>query len=429
MVSHLNKSLCISVVLTLLCTDNLSAQFQNAGGDAQRSGFVQVDGPLKEPEILWEHNLGVIGISDTQPVIDVDGNIYVTGCPVNQKTWEEDFDPIGTLVSLSPEGEVNWRYDWTWNKNQQNTWSQLTGPILVGKDLVAMGSRFGWLRCWNRHTGDMLWERRLTAGTDPITSTPIADSEGNIYVHVRDIPTLRKIDSRTGQYIWVHKFIDDSIGNTSSPTLSHDQKTVYIGRTARDIGYLYAIDTVEGNCRWAWSPEVSKGHSFAWNIPIVDQQGTVYIQDEEFANLYAVHDLGKVHAFKWSYKKEGRGVPRVGAVDNEAIYSCFNQPQPFLFAVDLNGQEKWSRSFSEGRGIAGLVVGNKAVYFGMSGTGQVIAVNKQTGEVLWAKQVGTANSSFSEGLSLGADGTLYVPVNGTPSHPKMAFIIALKSNE
>ena len=417
--------------LFLLCiakADSLFAQFENAGGDPQRSGYVQVDGPVTEPDILWEHSLGVIGISDTQPVLDAEGNIYVTGCPVNQKSWQESFDPKGTFVSLDPQGNVRWRYDWTWDRNQQNTWSHLTGPILVGEELVAMGSRFGWFRCWNRNTGELKWERRLTAGSDPITSTPIADREGNIYVHVRDIPTLRKIDSRTGQYLWIHKFVDEGIGNTSSPTLSHDQQTVYIGRTVRGVGYLYAIDTKEGTYGWAWSPELSRGHSFAWNIPIVDQQGTVYIQDEEFANLYAVHDLGKVHAFKWSYKKDGKGVPRLGAVDNEAIYSSFNKPQPLFFAVDLTGKEKWTHRFTEGRGTAGLVVGNKAVYFGMSGTGTVVALDKQTGEILWTKQVGTPESSFSEGLTLGADGTLYVPVNGTPSHPGMACVVALKAN-
>lgn len=405
----------------------LMAQFANAGGDPQRSGFVKVDGPIAEPEVLWEHHLGVIGITDTQPVLDEAGNLYVTGCPVNKKSWQEPFDPTGTFVCLDPNGNVRWRYDWTWNKNKQNTWSQLTGPVLVGEDLVAMGSRFGWFRCWNRKTGKLLWERKMANGTEPITSTPIADREGNLYVHVRDIPTLRKMEGKTGQYLWVHKFVDDGIGNTSSPTLSHDQKSVYIGRTVRDVGYLYSLNTETGAYQWAWSPEVSKGHSFAWNIPIVDQKGTIYIQDEEFANLYAVQDLGKVHAFKWSYKKEGRGVPRLGAVDEQAIYSSFNKPKPLLFAVDLTGKEKWTRHFKEGRGTAGLIVGNKAVYFGMSGTGKVFALNKQSSEILWSKQIGTPQSSFSEGLTLAPDGTLYVPVNGTPSHPKQACVVALKA--
>ncbi|MCA9078867.1 MAG: PQQ-like beta-propeller repeat protein [Planctomycetaceae bacterium] len=417
-----------SVVCYLTALSTVAqAEFPVAGANPQRSGHVDAMGPMSPPEVAWERGLGVHGISDTQPVIDQQGNLYVTGCPVNQKSWTFDADPRGTLVSLTPDGEVRWRYDWTWRADRQNTWSQLTGPVLVADNLVVMGSRFGWLRCWNRETGELQWERKLSPGTEPITSTPVADDAGYVYVHVRDIPTLRKIDARTGQYVWVHKFHDGTKGTTSSPTLSHDQQTAYIGRTARGVAYLYAINTADGSFKWAWSPEVSSGHSFAWGIPVVDRNGTVYIQDEEFAHLYAVRDLNKLHAFSWSYKREGKGSPRLMAVDHDAVYSSFNKPQTFLFSLTHDGQERWTRTLSEGRGTAGIVAGNGAIYFGINGTGNVYALSTETGDILWTKQVGTPDAGFSEGLTLGTNGVLYVPVTETPDHPDEPTIVALQA--
>lgn len=417
----------VAVVLAaFLCSHSLHAEFPVAGGNPQRSGFVAVAGPRTEPEILWERTLGVLGFPDTQPILDEQGNIYVTAGPENQKSWTSTAEPKGTLVSFDPQGNLRWRYDWTWDSKRRNTWSHLTGPVLVGQDLIAMGSRFGWFRCWNRKAGTLVWEQKLTPGHEPITSTPMADREGNLYVHVRDVPTLRKIDARTGQYLWIHKFADGSIGNTSSPTLSLDQNTVYIGRTARDIGYLYAIDARTGVLKWGWSPEKARGHSFAWGIPIIDSQGTIYLQDEEFAATYAIKDSGPIHAFQWAYKPQGRGLPRLAAVNEQTYMSSYNAPQPIVFGLSLKGEEKWSRRLEKGQSIGGMLATRDTLYFGLNGTGLVFALDTESGNILWQKQVGTSQAGFSEGLTLSPEGILHVPVSSTPDHPEEPSLVVLR---
>ena len=289
-----------------------------------------------------------------------------------------------------------------------------------------LGSRFGYYRCWNRDTGKLLWERKLTAGSDPITSTPVVDDAGFVYAHVRDIPNLRKIDSKSGQYVWIHRFVDGSIGNTSSPTLSHDQKTLYIGRTARGNAYLYAINTDDGTFKWAWSPDVGHGHAFAWSIPVIDDQGNIHIQDEEHAHFYAVKDLGKIHSRQFIYKRQGKGAPRIAATNHEAVFSSYNNPKPVIFALDREGRQLWSKQFESGE-TAGLVATRKAVYFGMNGTGNIYALDAATGETLWIKKVADHAVDFSEGLTLSSLGVLYAGVDGTPEHPNEATILALKA--
>lgn len=59
-----------------------------AGGNAQRSGFVDAECPLTEPNIYWQRSLGVRGESNLQPIINEQGNVYVSGSPVNYNLWK-----------------------------------------------------------------------------------------------------------------------------------------------------------------------------------------------------------------------------------------------------------------------------------------------------------------------------------------------------
>jgi len=53
----------------------------------------------------------------------------------------------------------------------------------------------------------------------------------------------------------------------------------------------------------------------------------------------------------------------------------------------------------------------------------------KNGNILWAKQAGKKNGSFSEGLSLSKDGVIYTGVDGTKKYPDYACIVALKSDK
>lgn len=420
----------IVAVLIFFSTSNLNAQFSASGGNAQRSGYVKAKAPLTEPGIYWERSLGVRGESDPQPIIDEQGNIYVAGSPINYKKWKYKKEtPKGAFVSFDAAGNERWRYEWSWEAEKNKyTWSQLTGPVLAKDSLVLLASRFGQLRCFNRFTGELKWECQLANNGEPVTSIPVVDKEGYIYIHVRDIPTLRKMNAETGEYIWIHRFVDNTIGNTSSPSLSYDEKTLYIGRTAKSVGYLYAMNTVDGTFKWAWSPEEAHGHSFAWSIPVVDDNGNIYIQDETMAYFYAVKDLGRIHNIQWTYKHKGDSNPRVAATNNKAVFSHYENEAGKLvvFALDKDGKELWTQILNEGTDIGGFVATDDAVYFGLNGTGKIMALDASTGKILWAKQVGKPNGNFSEGITIGKNGVIYTGVDGTKKDPDHAYVVALK---
>ena len=394
--------------------------FPMAGGNAQRTGYISADAPIEEPAILWQRPLGVEGDPNTQPIIDEAGNVYVTAAHGKTELTEAG-ERHGALVSFDPEGNERWRYTWSWDPTQRGSdgsTSQLSVPVLVPDGKIVMGLRWGWVRCWNRDTGELVWERDLSPDLTPITSAPVVDEAGYIYVYLRDTLLLHKIDSQTGDLSWVCRFPDGGKGNASSPALSHDQRTVYIGRTGNSVGYVYAIDAADGRIKWAWSPESATSHSFAWSVPAVDQDGAIFIQDEAKANCYMVRDLGPVHAIKWTFKRTGEGAPRLFAVDDCAVYSSCTDGQPVVFALSRSdGSLLWEHPFDEGAGVGGLVCARNAVCFGLDGTGKVIALNPATGNLLWQKQLGTPEAGFSEGLALDPGGRIYVCVTGTQEHP------------
>ena len=351
-----------------------AGEFSMAGGNPQRTSFVDASGPLTEPEVAWETALSVPGESATQPIVDDQGNLYVTGAPVGGENLPDPVVGKGALVSLDRQGRERWRYAWTWNPAdpaQRGSTSQLSVPVLAPGRRIVMGFRFGWLRCFDRDSGALVWERNLSEKKDPITSAPVIDRDGYLYVYVRDTLVLTKIDSATGKPVWAQPFPDGGKGNASSPALSHDQKTVYIERTGNSVGYLYAFDAGTGMVRWAWSPESAKYHSFAWRVPLVDGRGVVHIQDEEDARLYAIRDLGPVHAVAWVYKRPGTGAPRLAAADETRIYSSYTDAHPVIVALNLDGTEAWTRRIDIGKGVGGMLVTKTALYFAVDGTGQV----------------------------------------------------------
>lgn len=422
----------IFCALIALCLHPLvQAEFPVGGGNAQRSGFVDADGPVSTPKVFWERPLGIRGgISDTQPVIDAEGNIYATASPIGSEKWDDATPPSTVLVSFRPDGSERWRYTYTWNYTSPayfGNWSQLSGPVVVGNTVV-IGHRFGVVRGVDRRDGSIRWTQDLSPDTNPITSTPVADRQGFVYYHCKDIPTLHKINAATGEIAWTHHFTNGGMGNTSSPTLSKDEKTLYIGRTIAGIPNIYAINTGDGSCKWVWNADPGDAHAFAWSVPALGPDGTLYVQDEATAKLYGLIDGGSMARLRSTVDFYAKHAPRFGACLPAGYVGQFEDPsltKPVVYLARPDGVVAW-RAELEAGASGGLVACRNAVYLGMNGTGMIWSLDSRTGDILWSIQAGSECASFSEGITLSKSGVIYAGVNGTPAFPDQAVLIAIK---
>lgn len=388
------------------------AAFPMGGGNAQRTGYIDVEAPSEAPAILWAAPLGAGTETAIQPVLDEAGNVYTAAAA----------DGVGAFVSFDRNGAERWRWTWTQAPNpgvQQTSMSQLGIPVLTPDNGVAMGFRGGWLRAWDRDSGDLRWERDLSDDAEHLTCAPVIDQAGFIYVYVRNRPVVVKVDSRDGTVVWAARFADgDERGHGSSPSLSPDESTLYIGRVGHDVARAYAMATADGAHRWSWFPAEFRDHTFTWPLPAVAPEGTVYMQDEYFARVYAI---GADGAHRWTFSREGSEAPRAAALADGVFYTSYGADPPTVVAIGPDGTAFWERRLDEGGMVGGLAALRDAVVFGVTGAGKVYALNRADGSVRWTKALGCA--SFSEGPAVRDDGAIYIGTDGAAGVAGAAIVV------
>ncbi|HSR70474.1 MAG TPA: PQQ-binding-like beta-propeller repeat protein [Acidobacteriota bacterium] len=152
-------------LLVLLTHSALWAQWPQWGGP-QRN--FQVEGaPLAEqwpeegPRCLWRRPLG----EGTSAIAVAEGTLYTL--------YRKDPEQLEVVVALDAgDGSTRWQRSYPaplWEEFQAvPSKGPHSSPLVVGERLYTVGVR-GLLRCWQRHSGELIWEKDLWQeyGTDP----------------------------------------------------------------------------------------------------------------------------------------------------------------------------------------------------------------------------------------------------------------------
>ena len=190
--------LCFALVLTLSfsfstinadisnsSTSNLSTSGYEMGGyatggiPAWNSWSKQSDykGPLIKPTKQWEVSL--IGIEDDKVTVAPDGTSYIT-------TWDSNKE-IGYLYSISPDGKINWRNDYT------DGWFPFV-PAIANDGMLYVGSYWrygetypgydnkafdGKIEKLNPANHTVIWSYTDVPGK--IMSQPVLDKDGSVF--------------------------------------------------------------------------------------------------------------------------------------------------------------------------------------------------------------------------------------------------------
>lgn len=238
---------------------------------------------------------------------------------------------------------------------------------------------------WAQADGSLRWKSSVQGYIT--LSSPALSADGNtIYIGVERANGGRVVALPPDgvRPRWIRDLRDPV---DSSPAVGADG-TVYVGCVD---GRLYALRPESGEIKW----EVNSG-GFVSSSPALGADGTVYFGTAA-GRLYAVSAQGAV---RWTFATAGTidSSPAIGA-DGTIYFGCDDRQ---LYAVNPDGTEKW-RVATSGRIFASPAIGADGTIYIGSADQRLYAVNPD-GSLKWSY---FTNGDIQASPVLGADGTVY----------------------
>jgi len=216
---------------------------------------------------------------------------------------------------------------------------------------------------------------------------------------------LYAINAANGDLRW--KFL--TLNTVANPTVSLDQKTVFVGS---NDGNLYAVNAADGALRWK---SATGGGSFSTPAESSDQEMVIV---GCHTNLCAINAADGTLRWNFTTRAEVWSSPVVSS-DNQAVFVGSNDGN--LYAVNVaDGNLRWKLTTGDGVSSSpALSLDQKTVFVG-SGDGKLYAVNTADGKPRWFFKTGGGFLS-SPAVSLdqktvfvgNSDGTVYAICNPT----------------
>jgi outer membrane protein assembly factor BamB len=310
-----------------------------------------------------------------QPAIAADGTIYASVLS-------------GGLMAIAPSGTI------LWSVVVGYAWFGPSPTIAIARDgCVYVNMNELW--ALNPADGTIAWEVSLGNGgyAPSMGSSAAVGADGTI--HVSGLFAVHP----GGALDWKHPELD----LMSTPAVGPDGRVA----TIDSVGRLHGLGA---NGAELWSAETHEAppngtpgeqgvSTEAWMSPVIGPDGTIYVATTTATTtLYAVATDGTI---AWQYEFEGdftqiEGAAAIGA--DGTLYVAYGD----LYAFDPRGNVKW-RAPSFG-GTAPILDGNGTVF---ATNGRTLGAIRPDGTTAWTYPLVAPPTGMP---SLGADGTIYVPI-------------------
>lgn len=278
----------------------------------------------------------------------------------------------------------------------------VANPIIVD-GVVYLQDGASNVRAYNVETGELIWERRYDENVTQAGPNGIAIGYGFAVFGVGSSGTVIGLDAATGEDRW-QVSLEGPLGEGIDMAPLIYDSTVYISTIPGGPnvsyrggmrGFFYALDLSTGQTLWyfdtttdnLWGNVRVNSGGGLWNPPAVDENGNLFLSVANAAPYPGTTDFPNASSRPGDNDYANsvlRINPATGGLDwytnvkPHDIFDLDNQLSPILGVETINGVET-------------------KVVFTSGKHGLVVAMNAETGEVLWRTPVGKhQNDDLSE---------------------------------
>lgn len=392
----------------------ISASGPSRAQDAQVAATAQPLGPAIPPEIDT--------YKDDWPAPD--GNLAATRAT------------LGSTIDASTIFDLD--VAWTFTIDAAAAYGGMTAtPLILGDRVYAQDMQSN-VFALDRATGKVLWQTRYDVPS--IGPNGLAAGYGMLYGALGDTAEMFALDARTGDEIWRVKLSNNAGEGIDMAPIVYDN-TVYVSTVPGNSsgfyrggtkGVFFALDAATGKTLWQWdtttdnlwgNARVNSGGGL-WYPPSVDEHGNIYFGtgnagpypgNDEFPNgssrpgnndyASSIVSLNpRSGSLRWSYNAKPHD-----------LFDLDFQNTPVIVSTNLHGA-------------------TITLAIGSGKTGTVVAVNADSGEVVWKAAVGKHQNDELQAIPAGksvevypgifggietpiayADGKVFVPVVNLPT--------------
>jgi outer membrane protein assembly factor BamB len=260
-----------------------------------------------------------------------------------------------------------------------------------------------------------IWETDTGKGSDDdsrLTAPPVV-AEGRIYV-LDSAAHVFAFDSRSGKPLWDKSLApqgpdDFTLFGLLGPDMSIDPSKGFGGGAASDDGKLFvstgfgdvfALDAATGRQLWKSDLQVP-----IVNAPVANG-GRVFVSSEDNHFVALAESDGRV---LWDHQGISESAGMLGstsaAVAGDSVIVPYSSGELYAIRVD-NGRAEWNdmltksgtvTALSELDDIAGRPVVDRDMVFAISHSGVMAAINLNTGERVWSRDIGGIETPWAAG--------------------------------
>ena len=364
---------------------SLSVDWNNGGGNPQRNGLSDLDGPLTD-SLFWEVNSGsLIGF----PVY-MEGNKLIT-----MKFISMTNAPV-VCYNLN-NGQLLWEKEVTGLAGRSLPLGIRDGQVYV---MRLTESGFDSLYALNATTGEKVWTANVTISTY-ITESLSFTSNGDLLVNGSNFKMYR-INHLTGQKVWETNIV--SLASGSGEMVAYEN-TGYVQKQIAGVVYIQAINLDNGQQKY--DHIINDTHP-GGPVPqcgfMVGPDGIIYVQ-KQGDNVTALQDNGTGLSFLWETEIFGNAPFSLMCVGSDG--SIYAPSSGRIIRLDpADGQKLDSTAVLANPELFQLRPSASAngVIYATTGESNIYAYTLDLQE-LWIDNISNVNTS---GVAIGLNGLIAV---------------------